>query len=55
MPLLERLSSPAEILSPHQYKGLQPTLHAKLLPHSTMSDYNTEQLIAQKDSNKANP
>ena len=54
MPLLERLSSPAEILSPHQYKGLQPILHAKLLPHSTMSDYNTEQLIAQKDSNKAN-
>ena len=54
MPLSERLSSPAEILSTCWYKGLQPTLHAKLLPHSTMSDYNTEQLIAQKDNEKAN-
>ena len=53
-PLSEKLSSPAELLSTHQYKGLQPTLHARLLPHSTMSDYNTEQLIAWKDSEKAN-
>ena len=53
-PLSEKLSSPAELLSTHQYKGLQLTLHARLLPHSTMSDYNTEQLIAQKDSEKAN-
>ena len=54
MPLSERLSCPAEILSTCWYKGLQPTLCAKLLPHSTMSDYNTEQLIAQKDNKKAN-
>ena len=53
-PLSEKLSSPAELLSTHWYKGLQPTLHARLLPYSTMSDYNTEQLIAQKDSEKAN-
>ena len=49
----EKLSS-AELLSAHQYKGLQPTLRARLLPHSAMSDHNTEQLIAQKDSEKAN-
>ena len=54
MPLSERLSSPAEIPSTHQYKGLQPTLHAKLLHFSILSDYNTEQLIAQKDNEKAN-
>ena len=54
MPLSERLSCAAEILSTHRYKGLQPTLHAKLLPHSAMSDYNTEQLIAAKDNEKAN-
>ena len=52
-PLSEKLSS-AELLSTRWYKGLQPSLHARLLPHSTMSDYNTEQLIAQKDSEKAN-
>ena len=44
-PLSEKLSSPAELLATHQYRGLQPTLHAKLLPHSILSDYNTEQLI----------
>ena len=53
-PLSEKLSSPTELLSTHWYKGVQPTLHARLLPHSTMSDYNTEQLIAEKDSEKAN-
>ena len=53
-PLSEKLSSPAELLATCQYKGLKPTLHAKLLPHSTMSEYNTDWLIAQKDSEKAN-
>ena len=53
-PLSEKLSFPAELLSTRRYKGLQPTLRARLLPHSTMSDYNTEQLIARKDSEKGN-
>ena len=33
--LSEKLSSPAELLSTHQYKGLQPTLCTRLLPQHT--------------------
>ena len=41
-------------LHPFQYIWLQPTLRARLLPHSTVGESNKEQLIASKDSEKVN-
>ena len=53
-PLSEKLSSPAELLATCQYKGLQPTLHAKLLPQSTVAEINKDKLISHKEIEKAN-
>ena len=53
-PLSARLTSPAELLATHQYKGLQPTLHARLLPQSTVAESNKDKLISHKEIEKAN-
>ena len=53
-PLSDKLSSPAELLATHQYKGLQPTLHARLLPQSTVAESNKDELISCKEIEKAN-
>ena len=53
-PLSEKLSSPAELLATCQYKGLQPTLHARLLPQSTVAESNKDELISHKEIEKAN-
>ena len=45
-PLSARLTSPAELLATCQYKGLQPTLHARLLPQSTVAESNKDELIS---------
>ena len=52
--LSEKLSSPAELLATWQYKGLQPTLHARLLPQSTVAESNKDELISHKEIEKAN-
>ena len=53
-PLSARLASPAELLATHQYKGLEPTLHARLLPQSTVAESNKDELISHKEIEKAN-
>ena len=53
-PLSEKLSLPAELLATCQYKGLQPTLHARLLPQSTVAESNKDELISCKEIKKAN-
>ena len=53
-PLSEKLSSPAELLATRQYKGLQPTLHSRLLPQSTVAENNKDELISCNEIEKAN-
>ena len=53
-PLSDKLSSPAELLATHQYKGLQPNLHARLLCQSTVAESNKDELISCKEIEKAN-
>ena len=53
-PLSARLGSPAELLATCWYKGLQPTLHARLLPQSTVAESNKDELISHKEIEKAN-
>ena len=52
--LSARLTLPAELLATRQYKGLQPTLHARLLPQSTVAESNKDELISHKEIEKAN-
>ena len=47
-PLSEKLASPAELLAGRQFKGLQPTLHAKLTPNSSFSEQVKEQLLSKR-------
>ena len=47
------LSSLAELLATHQYKGLQLTLRARLLPQS-VAESHTDELISQKEIEKTN-
>ena len=53
-PLSDKISSPAELLATCQYKGLQPTLCARLLPQSTVAESNKDELISHKEIEKAN-
>ena len=53
-PLSARLTSPAELLATHQYKGLQPSLRARLFTKSTVAESNEEELISHKEIEKAN-
>ena len=53
-PLSARLTSPAELLATRQYKGLQPTLHARLLPESTVAESNKDKLTSRKEIEKVN-
>ena len=53
-PLSARLASPAKLLATHWYKGLQPTLCARLLPQSTIAESNKDDLISCKEMEKAN-
>ena len=53
-PLSEKLSSPADLLATCWYKGLQPTLCARLLPQSTVAESNKDELISCKEMEKAN-
>ena len=53
-PLSARLTSPAELLATCQYKGLQPSLHARLFTQSTVAESNEEELISHKEMGKAN-
>ena len=53
-PLSARLTSPAELLATHQYRGLQPSLHARLFTKSTVVESNKEELISRKEIEKAN-
>ena len=48
----EKLSSPAELLATHWYKGLQPTLHARLSPQSAVAEGNIEELLSHKEKEK---
>ena len=52
-PLSERLASPAELLASRQFKGLQPTLHAKLTPNNSLSEQAKEQLVSKKEIEKS--
>ena len=49
-----RLTSPAELLATCQYKGLQPSLRARLFTKSTVAESNEEELISHKEIEKAN-
>ena len=51
-PLSARIGSPAELLATHRYKGLQPILHAWLLPQSTVAESNKDELISHKEIEK---
>ena len=53
-PLSARLGSPAELLATCLYKGLQPTLCARLLPQSTVAESNKDELISCKEMEKTN-
>ena len=53
-PLSARLALPAELLATCQYKGLQPTLPARLLPQSTIAESNKDELSSRKEIEKAN-
>ena len=48
--LNDKLASPAELLAGRQFKGLQPTLHAKLTPNSSFSEQAKEQLVSKKET-----
>ena len=52
-PLSEKVTSPAELLAGRQFKGLQPTLHAKLTPTSSFSEQAKEQLVSKKEIEKS--
>ena len=52
-PLSTRLGSPAEFSATHWYKGLQPTLCARLLPQSTVAESNKDEL-SHKQIEKTN-
>ena len=52
-PFSEKLASPAELLAGRQFKGLQPTLHAKLTPNSSFSEQAKEQLVSKKEIEKS--
>ena len=52
-PLSEKLASPAELLAGRQFKGLQPTLRAKLTPTSSFSEQAKEQLVSKKETEKS--
>ena len=52
-PLSEKLASPAELLAGRQFKGLQPTLHAKLTPDTSFSEQVKEKLVAKKEMEKS--
>ena len=54
IPLSPRLTLPAELLATCWYKGLQPTLFARLLPQSTVAESNKDELISHKEIEKAN-
>ena len=51
--LSEKLVSPAELLAGRQFKGLQPTLQAKLTPNSSFSEQAKEQLGCKKEIEKS--
>ena len=53
-PLSARLASLAELLATRRYKGLQPTLRARLLPQSTIVESNKDELSSRKEIEKAN-
>ena len=53
-PLNARLTSPAELSAMYQYKGLQPSLRARLFTQSTVAESNKEELISHKEIEKAN-
>ena len=52
-PLSEKLASPAELLAGRQFKGLQPTLCAKLTPNSSFAEQAKEQLVSKKEIEKS--
>ena len=52
--LSAKLTLPAELLATHQYKGLQPTLCARLLHQSADAESNKDELISCKEIEKAN-
>ena len=52
-PLSEKLASPTELLAGRQFKGLQPSLHAKLTPNTSFSEQVKEQLVAKKEMEKS--
>ena len=52
-PLSEKLASPAELLAGRQFKGLQPTLHAKLTHDNSFSEQAKEQLVSKKEIKKS--
>ena len=52
-PLNEKLASPAELVAGRQFKGLQPTLCAKLTPNSSFSEQVKEQLVSKKEIEKS--
>ena len=51
--LNDKLASPAELLASRQFKGLQPTLRAKLTPNSSFSEQAKEQLVSRKEIEKS--
>ena len=51
--LSEKLASPAELLAGRQFKGLQPTLHAKLTANSSFAEQVKEQLVSKKEIEKS--
>ena len=53
IPLSEKLASPDELLAGRQFKGLQPTLCAKLTPDTSFSEQVKEQLVAKKEMEKS--
>ena len=53
-PLSARLGSQAELLATCQYKRLQPTLRARLLPQSIVAESNKDELISHKEIEKTN-
>ena len=52
-PLNDKLASPAELLAGRQFKGLQPTLHAKITLNSSFSEQAKEQLVSKKETEKS--
>ena len=52
-PLSGQLASPAKLLAGRQFKGLQPTLCAKLTPDTSFSEQVKEKLVAKKEMEKS--